>query len=236
MYGSDLAAFHAKHGIELAREAATTLVDELAEASLHHGLVADVGCGDGTLSKLLWDAGYDVLAIDPSESFLEMVAERLPEAQLILSTAARMRLPAGLVAIAAVGEVLSYDLRIDLDETLERFHTALRPGGIVLLDLPGRGRHATAPLVVEEHDEALLVMRTAETSYRLQRDITLFTEEPDGRHRRTTEIHELRLYDAGDVRTSLSRAGFVAIRQLERYGAVGPELHDGWAGFIAERR
>lgn len=234
MYRADLAAFHAAHATRLAQEAATTLVDELAEAQLHHGMVADVGCGDGTLSALLIDAGYEAMAIDPSPACLELVDVRAPAAQRVLATAARMRLPTGLVAIACVGEVLSYDLRIDLDEVLESFNASLRRGGVLVLDLPGPGRHVDGP-VVEEHEDAVLVVRAREDGFRLQREITLFSERGDGAYRRSDEIHELRLYEPGDVRAALARAGFVAIRQLARYGAHGPMFGDGWSAFLAER-
>jgi SAM-dependent methyltransferase len=234
MYRAALAAYHAAHRTCLAREAATTLIDKLAADRLHRGLVADVGCGDGTLSALLSDSGYGVIAIDPSPAFLEIVEQRAPKAQRVRSTAAEMRLPTGLTAIACVGEVLSYDLQIDLDETLESFRTALRPGGLLLLDLPGPGRHENE-LVVREHDDSLLVMQLSESGYALQRHITLMTQEDTGCYRRTDEVHHLRLYVPADVRAALARAGFVAVRRLEQYGTSGPRFHDGWAGFLASR-
>jgi SAM-dependent methyltransferase len=236
MYGADLAAFHDAHATTLAREAATTLVDELAEAGLHRGLVADVGCGSGRLSALLGEAGYDVLAIDPSPAFLEILARVAPRARCQQATVASMRLPAGLVAVACVGEVLSYDLRIDLDEALEAIHDALRPGGVLLLDVPGPGRHGGGrSTTVHDEDGALLVLETEESRLRLTRSITVFTETADGSYRRSSEVHELRLHDPADVRAGLARAGFVAIRALDRYGAAGPPFGDGWVGFVAER-
>lgn len=236
MYRAEMAAFHAAHATGLAREAATTVVDELSEAGLDSGQIADVGCGDGTLSALVIDAGYDALAIDPSPAFLELVAGVAPRAQRMLITASRMHLPEDLVAIACVGEALSYDLAIDLDEMLESFASALRPGGLLVLDLPGPGRHASEPAIMEVHADDVLVGRPYEEGFRLRRELTLFTDTGDGRqYLRTDEVHELRLYDPGDVRAALARSGFLAIRQLDRYGARGPRFHDGWAGFLATR-
>lgn len=82
-----------------------------------------------------------------------------------------------------------------------------------MLDVPGPGRHDGATLV-EEHEDAVLLIRTKEEGFPLQREITLFTEAGDGRYRRSDELHELRLYEPGDVRAARARAGFVAIRQL----------------------
>ncbi len=236
MYSADLAAFHDANESDLAREAATTLVDELAEATLTRGTVADIGCGSGVLAALMGEAGYDVLAIDPSPAFLALVARRAPRATTQLATAASMQLPRGLVAIVAVGEALSHDMQIDLEETVERLYASLRPGGVLLLDLPGPGRHGGPRTTsIRDTEHGVLATVTEEQGFRLQRSVTLFTEMTDGSYRRHDEVHELRLYDPADIRTALSRAGFVAIRPLERYGAHGPAFHDGWAGFSAEK-
>ena len=220
----------------LAREAATTLVDELADAGLHRGLVADVGCGSGVLSGLLIEAGYDALAIDPSPAFMDLVARNVPHAERQLTTASTMSLPDGMVAVAAVGETLAYDLDVDLDELFEQFHDCLRPGGVLLFDVPAPARHGgDRSTGVTDTGASLLAMETFESGFRLTREITLFTRTSDGHHRRTDEVHHLRLYDPADVRAGLSRAGFVAIRPLERYGAHGPLFHEGWCGFLAGR-
>jgi hypothetical protein len=102
--------------------------------------------------------------------------------------------------------------------------------------LPGQGRHGgPASTIVVDTDRAFLATETREVGYRLQRTHTVFTEMADGSYRRHTDVHELRLYEPADVRAALSRAGFVAIRSLDRYGARGPAFGPGWAGFIAER-
>ncbi len=106
---------------------------------------------------------------------------------------------------------------------------------MLVVDLPGPGRHARSPIVVDEHEDAVVVMRTKEEGFRLQREITVFSERGDGRYRRSDEVHELRLYEPGDIRSALHRAGFVAIRQLSHYGARGPVFGEGWSGFIANR-
>ncbi len=235
MYDADLAAFHDAHAGHLAAEAATTLVDELAAAGHHEGVVVDLGCGSGILAEILIESGYEVLAIDPSPAFLAMVRQRAPRAARIQATVADAVLPDWLVGIACVGEVLSYDLTIDLDTTLESFQRALRPGGVLLFDVPGPGRHAEEGWAVHDEREGFLAMRTEESGFRLHRHITMFSAMTDGAYRRSDTDHELRLYIGDDVRTALVRAGFTGIRTLERYGASGPAFGEGWAGFLAQR-
>lgn len=47
---------------------------------LNRGIVADLGCGTGSLSLLLAKDGYDMLSVDLSEDMLEVLAEKLERA------------------------------------------------------------------------------------------------------------------------------------------------------------
>lgn len=50
------------------------LVDILKEDGITEGLVLELGCGTGTMTELLADAGYDMIGIDNSG---EMLAEAM---------------------------------------------------------------------------------------------------------------------------------------------------------------
>lgn len=237
MYQRDLAAFHDAYAGAIARGAAGTFISALHAAGFRGGWVADLGCGGGQAAERLVDAGFDVLGVDPSPAMLELAANRVPRAKLLQQTVAEADLPGDLVGILAVGEVLGYDLQIDLDEVLERFHDCLRPGGLLLVDVPGPDRHGptTDTVRVWEEDRALLVMRTRQRRMRLSREITLFTRGRGGHYRRHDEVHELRCYPAQDVRAGLARAGFVAVRPVNAYEKTNVALGDHWPAFIAAR-
>lgn len=51
----------------------------LKEYGIEDGLVLDLGCGTGTLTRLLADAGYDMTGIDYSEEMLEIAMEKRAE-------------------------------------------------------------------------------------------------------------------------------------------------------------
>lgn len=238
MYDRDLAEFHDAHAGELAREGASTMVAHLHAAGWTGGTVADLGCGGGIASRVLVDAGFDVVAVDPSPAMLAMTRERVPEATTVEATMASVALPGRLVGIVALGEALAYDLTIDLDETLEAFHAALRPGGVVLLDVPGPGRHGEEEesTLVQDRGGVFLSVQTTSERFRTTRRITLFTRNGrNGNYRRHDETHELRLYPAQDVRTGLARAGFVAVRPVARYGSCALEFGEHWPAFVAAR-
>ena len=54
------------------REWADYIIETLAQDGIRDGLVLELGCGTGTVTEMLADAGYDMIGIDNSE---EMLAE-----------------------------------------------------------------------------------------------------------------------------------------------------------------
>ena len=47
----------------------------LKEQGVTAGLLLDLGCGTGSLTELLADAGYDMIGVDNSEEMLELARE-----------------------------------------------------------------------------------------------------------------------------------------------------------------
>ena len=52
------------------------IVELLREYKVEDGLVLDLGCGTGTLTELLAEAGYDMIGVDASEEMLELAVEK----------------------------------------------------------------------------------------------------------------------------------------------------------------
>ena len=55
------------------------LVDILKEDGITEGLVLELGCGTGTMTELLADAGYDMIGIDNSGEMLAEAMEKKME-------------------------------------------------------------------------------------------------------------------------------------------------------------
>ena len=60
------------------REWADYIIETLAQDGIRDGLVLELGCGTGTVTEMLADAGYDMIGIDNSE---EMLAEAMRSGQ-----------------------------------------------------------------------------------------------------------------------------------------------------------
>ena len=92
------------------------LIQLLKEHGLSGGLVAELGCGTGSVTERLAKAGYEVTALDLSGDMLtiaERKREELPEevAERILYVQQDMRelaLPGTVDAFTAIGDSLNY--------------------------------------------------------------------------------------------------------------------------------
>ena len=47
----------------------------LQEYDIRDGLILDLGCGTGKMTRLLTEAGYDMIGVDNSEEMLEIARE-----------------------------------------------------------------------------------------------------------------------------------------------------------------
>jgi len=104
----------------------------LAIASIAHGSrVLDLGCGTGVLSKILADAGAEVVGIDASEPYLEAARRHRfhPNATYELGDICRMRFEDG--SFDAAVSTLVLDLLPDAEPAVAEMRRATRPGGVV---------------------------------------------------------------------------------------------------------
>src|SRR3712207_2138476 len=93
-YGRDLAhSHHTGHG-DFARGAGTWLAGALPAP----GRVVELGCGSGISTRLLAEAGHEVVGVDLSADLLAIARERVPEAEFVHASFLDYELPGGLDA------------------------------------------------------------------------------------------------------------------------------------------
>src|SRR5512138_1449182 len=92
-YGVDFARIHAEGHDALARHAGPAIVDHLRNAGIRRGLVVDLGCGSGIVTRHLIGSGFDVLGVDPSPAMLQIARRRAPAATFVQRRAEDIELP-----------------------------------------------------------------------------------------------------------------------------------------------
>lgn len=93
--------------------------------------IADLGCGTGTLTALLTDAGHAVDGLDLSPEMIRRARAKVPSARFAVGDAQEPDLPAG-----AYGAVLSRHVlwaMTDPVAAIERWAALLHPGGVLVL-------------------------------------------------------------------------------------------------------
>jgi len=212
-YQHDLALVHARGFGTYADRCAPGLLDLLAPA--RGGLVVELGCGAGALTRHLLTAGHRVIATDASAAMLELAWDALGgEADLRQLTLPDDPVPAA-DAIVSVGHVVSYlPDAAAIDRALIAMAGALRPGGVLAIDICdlefGRVRAGDANRGLAGPDWAVITEFSAPAPEVFVRDITTFVPDGTGAWRRGSERHENVLVDTSLIPALLGRYGVVA--------------------------
>ncbi len=236
-YRADLARVHHEGFGFHADRVAPGVLRILEPVRARDGLVLEIGCGSGLLTKYLVDAGHRVRATDASEAMLELAREYVAGAEGLQ----RLRLPDDVVpaadAIVSVGHPLSYlDDELQLERALVALAGALRPSGILAFDLCDLqwGEHRREqPPQVRFGDDWVLVNRTSVPEPRIfRRDMTTFSRTSEDCWRRDDELHDNVLVDTSAIPALLARHGVRA----EVRNAFGAEtLPVGLVAIVGQR-
>ena len=91
------------------------------------GRLLDVGAGTGKLTRTLLDRAEQVVAVEPDPQMRAVLAQALPQAEVLAGTAERLPLPDASVDAAFAGQAFHWFARPAADRELAR---VLRPGGV----------------------------------------------------------------------------------------------------------
>ena len=214
-YRRDLAlVHHLGYGFHADRTA-PGILRVLEPVLARDGLVLELGCGSGLLTRHLLNAGHRVVATDASPAMLELTRETAPDAEdvreLVLPDDPLPRAD----AIVSVGHTLSYlDDEAAIDRVLDAIAGALEPGGVLAIDLLD---HRYGELRVDQpdhtqvHDDwAIFTRYDVPDSARFVRDITVFVRGADDTWSRDDEHHVNVLVDAARIPARLGEHGVEA--------------------------
>ncbi len=176
------------------------------------GVVVELGCGSGLLTRYLVEAGHRVVATDASPAMLDIARAYAPGA----ADFAVVALPDDPIpdadAIVSTGHALSYLPTADaIDQALVAAATALRPGGVFAIDLCdlewARARPAHTQQGRVGDDWAIVSVQSSPTPDSYVREMATFLRNDDGTWRRDDERHDNVLIDTSRVPALLARHG-----------------------------
>jgi len=209
----DLALVHARGFGLHADRCAPGVLDLLAP--VRGGLVLELGCGAGALTRHLLAAGHRVIATDASAAMVSLARSALGDAVEVRQLALPDDPLPAADAIVSVGHVISYlPDAAAVDRALVAMAGALRPGGVLAIDICdlefGRVRAGEANRGLAGPDWAVITEFSAPAPDVFVRDVTTFVPDGAGAWRRGSERHENVLVDTSLISALLASHGMTA--------------------------
>jgi SAM-dependent methyltransferase len=210
-YQSDLAWVHHAGYAQHVEKVGPGIVRLLRDACLSSSArVLDVGCGSGLLARSLRAGGFAVLGVDASAAIIELARRHEPRARFEVVRLPTRKSPGmdGALptcdAVVSTGHVLNYlDTRAEVAQALGELARAVRPGGLLAIDLMTE-RYCERPDLGQVHakvqdDWAIVTRFSRPEPYRFDRAITVFRREGDGLWRRSDEHHRNVTFDPDEA-------------------------------------
>lgn len=198
----------------------------LKEYKIEDGLVLDLGCGTGKITRLLEDAGYDMIGIDYSEEMLEIAREHQEEGSNILYLLQDMRefeLYGTVRAVVSVCDSMNYITEEeDLLQVFRLVNNYLDPKGLFIFDLNTVYKYKELlgeTTISENREEGSFIWDNyyEEEEQINEYDLTLFIKEKDNLYRKYEETHFQKAYTLEKVKELLEKAGMEFVTAYDAF-------------------
>ena len=221
------------------------ITEILKEYGISDGLVLDLGCGTGSMTELLADAGYDMIGVDASEEMLELAYEKRAESGhdilYLLQDMREFELYGTVRAIVSVCDSLNYIT--EEEELLHVFRLVrnyLDPDGVFFFDMNTIYKYSEMlgeTTIAENREEGSFIWENYyDPEEQLnQYDLTLYIRDEDDRYTRFEETHIQKAYALERVLELLQQVGMKAEQIFD--SDTGKEVTDTTGKFcIAARK
>ena len=218
------------------------LRQQLAAQGITDGLVLDLGCGTGTMTEILAEAGYDMIGVDNSGEMLAEAMEKRVESGhdilYLLQDMQEFELYGTVRAVVSVCDSLNY---ITEEEELEHVfalvNNYLDPQGIFLFDMNTVYKYQTMignTTIAENRDEGSFIWENSydeETGINTY-ELALFIPREDGLYEKDEEVHYQRAYSLEKIKELIGKAGMELLAVYDAYTLEPPKKDSGRLTFV----
>ncbi len=182
-------------------------------------LVLDLGCGTGTLTELLADAGYDMLGIDLSPDMLQIAMEKQAESEhdimYLCQDMRELELYSTVGTVVCICDSINYVLEEEeVIETFKRVNNYLYPKGLFIFDFNTDYKYREVigdSTIAENREDCSFIWENYydEESHINEYDLTFFVreEEEEDIFLRFRETHFQRGYTLAEMHSFIKAAG-----------------------------
>ena len=196
----------------------------LKEYGIKDGLLLDLGCGTGKLTRIMESYGYDMIGVDNSYEMLDMAREHASENILyLLQDMREFELYGTVRAIYSACDSINYILEEEeLREVFALANNYLDPGGLFVFDInsPYKYEELLAEnTFAETREEGSFIWENFydEEEKINEYDLTLYIGEEDGRFLRFQETHYQKCYELSTIQRLLEEAGMEFVAAYDAY-------------------
>lgn len=208
------------------REWGEYLIDLLKEYDINDGLLLDLGCGTGTMTEILSEAGYDMIGVDNADEMLNIaISKREQSGHDILYLNQDMRefeLYGTVRGIVSICDSINYITEEDdLLQVFKLVNNYLDIGGLFIFDLNTeyKYRQIGDATIAENREEGSFIWENNyyEEEMINEYDLTLFIRGEDGRYDRYMENHLQRAYPLNRVKELIEEAGLEFVTAYDAF-------------------
>lgn len=215
-----------------------TALSETDQALMsERNLVLDLGCGTGTLTELMAEAGYDMMGIDLSAEMLQIAMEKRAESghdiMYLCQDMRELELYCTVGTVICVCDSINYVLEDEeVIETFRRVNNYLYPKGLFIFDFNTVYKYSEVigdTTIAENREDCSFIWDNfyEEESHINEYDLTIFVREETEMDvfRRFQETHYQRGYDLQEMLHFVKAAGleFVVAFDADTEGEVTEE-------------
>lgn len=199
----------------------------LKEYGVTDGLLLDLGCGTGSMTELLAEAGYDMIGVDNSGDMLQIAMEKREQSGrdilYLLQDMREFELYGTVAAVVSICDCMNYILEYDeLVEVFSLVNNYLDPKGIFIFDLNTVYKYRellSDSTIAEDREENSFIWDNFydEETMVNEYDLSLFIREESGLYRKYSETHYQKAYSLDTVKMALEEAGLQFITAYDAF-------------------
>ncbi len=196
----------------------------LKEYGIKDGLLLDLGCGTGKLTRIMEGYGYDMIGVDNSYEMLDIAREASSEAILyLLQDMREFELYGTVRAIYSACDSMNYILEEEeLKQVFALANNYLDPGGLFVFDInsPYKYKEMLADnTFAENREEGSFIWENYydEEEKINEYDLTLYIKNTEKAFQRFQEVHYQKCYGLEIIQKLLEEAGMEFVTAYDAY-------------------
>ncbi len=204
-------------------------------------LIADVGCGTGTVCNILCDRGYDMIGIDASGDMLNVASEKSGDKNILYlnQDMTNFELYGTVDVILCLLDSVNY---LTDDGELDKFfalcNNYLNDGGIVIFDVNTmyKFENILADNIYNFEDECLFYSWENNFDGKIcEFYLNFFVKKDDGEYQRITEQHFERAYTTEEIENSILKSGLKLVAMYGDMSVDKPNFDEERVYFVAKK-